>query len=495
MKPKLTERITDVYLITMLLLFPLFFGFSGYSQITLSKFVFLLAATGLWLAALAWAALLRRAEKPFRHPAQIAVLAAAGVSILSWLCCGALKTSFLGAGRFDGLLSALVYALIFLGVSAFSRPKALHFRAFALSVSLVMLISLLQLAGRNPLHLYPRDLGFYDHGIRYSGVYLGTIGNTNILDAIACLALPLFFSLYVCEIDWFCIVPVILSVPVLWKAGGDGLKLSLLLTALAVPPLLFTDLRRIRRALLALAQLLLAAALGALWQPGSETPLRFAFSPLPAALIAAAAVCAALSFCPLPARVSPSEPTLRRFFALLSGAALAAGVLAVLLIPWKSGTLYEMREMLRGHAEDSFGSSRIRIWRGCLALIPDRPLLGRGPGMLAAYLDVAFSRYVPETGETLRSYADNAHNVYLGVLVNTGALGLAAHLAALGLAAAEGARRRRGGLFLSLGLGLLCASFHAFFGLGLCLSEPLFWLALGCLCARCDEKADPVRPE
>ncbi len=484
LKPKLTERITDVYLITMLLLFPLFFGFSGYSQITLSKFVFLLAATGLWLAALAWAALMRRAQAPFRHRAQIAVLAAAGISVLSWLCCGELRTSFLGAGRFDGLLSALVYAVIFLGVSAFSRPKALHFRAFALSVSLVLLIALLQLAGRNPLRLYPRDLGYYDHGIRYSGVYLGTIGNTNILDAILCLSLPLFFSLYVCGIDWFPIVPALLSVVVLWKAGGDGLKLSLLLTALAIPPLLFNDLWRIRRALLALAQLLLAAALGALWQPGPDTPLRFVFSVLPAALLAAAALCAALSFCPLPARFSPRESTLPRFFALLSGAAIVVGALAVLLIPWKSGTIYELRETLRGNAQDSFGSSRIRVWRGCLALIPARPLLGRGPGMLAAYLDIPFSRYVPETGETLRSYADNAHNIYLGVLVNTGALGLAAHLAALGLAAAEGLRRRRDGLYLSLALGLLCASIHAFFGLGLCLSEPLYWLALGLLCAR-----------
>ena len=420
----------------------------------------------------------------FRHPAQLAMLAAAGVSLLSWLCCGDLKTSFLGAGRFDGLLSGLVYALIFLGVSAYSRPKAAHCRALALSLSLIMLISLAQLAGRNPLRLYPRDLGYYDHGIRYSGVYLGTIGNTNILDAIMCLALPLFFSLYVCGIDRLCIVPVLLSVPVLWKAGGDGLKLSLLLTSLAIPPLLFTDLRRVRRALFALAQMLLAAALGALWQPGPETPLRFAFSALPAALLAAAVVCAALSFCPLPARFSPEEAALRRFFAALSGAALAAGALAVLLVPWSSGAVYELQQMLRGHVEDSFGSSRIRIWRACLALVPDRPLLGRGPGMLAAYLDVEFSRYVPETGETLRSFADNAHNVYLAELVNTGALGLAASLTALGLAAAEGVRRRRDGLFLSLSLGLLCASVHAFFGLGLCLSEPLYWLALGLLCAR-----------
>ena len=487
MQAKLTERITDVYIITMLLLFPLFFGFSGYSHITISKFVFFLAATGLWLAALLTAALLHRAEKPEKCRAQLAALALALAALLSWCCCGDLKTAFLGAGRYDGLLSTLAYVLVFLGVSAYGRRRALHFRAFALSVSLIALIALLQLAGRNPLHLYPRDLGYYDSGVRYSGVYLGTVGNTNILAAILCLALPLFLSLYICELDWFPLVPAVLAVPVLWKAGGDGLKLAALVTALAAPPLLISSLARLRRALRALAWLLLAAALAALWQPGPGAPLRFVSAPLPWALLLCAAALFALSAVALPACFSPSARTLRRFFAALSGAAALAGLLTVLLGPWESGTLYEIGQMLRGHFEDGYGSSRIRIWRGCLALVPARPLLGCGPGMLAAHLDIQFSRFVPETGETLRSFADNAHNVYLAALASTGVLGLAAHLATLGFAAADGFRRR-GALFLPLALGLMCAAIHAFFGLGLCLSEPLFWLALGLLCAR-DETA------
>ncbi len=484
MKPRLTEQITDVYLITMLLLFPLFFGFSGYSQITASKFVFLLTATGLWLAALLAAALLHRAEVPVLRPVHTAALALALAAILSWLCSGDLRSSFLGAGRYDGLLSTLVYLLIFSGVSCFGRPKMLHFRAAALALTLILLISLLQLAGWNPLHLYPRDLGYYDHGIRYSSVYLGTIGNTNILDAIFCLLLPLFFACYVRFGEWSFLIPAALSVPVIWKAGGDGLKLSMLLTALVIPPLLFSDMPRIRRGLRALAWLLLAAALGAFWQPSAGTPFRFVPAALPAALLALAAAAAALSFCPLPARFSPRPATLRRFFTALSGAALLLGAVMVLFFPGNAGTVYELNQLLRGRAEDSFGSSRIRIWRACLALVPGRPLLGRGPGMLAAYLDIEFSRFVPETGETLRSYVDNAHNIYLAALVNTGVLGLADHLATLGFAAAEAVRRRAEPFVPPLALGVLCGAIHAFFGLGLCLSEPLFWLMLGLLCAQ-----------
>ena len=197
MKDRLTERITDVYLITMLLVFPLFFGFSGYAEITLSKYIFFLAATGLWLVALLVAAALRQLRLPSRSPVLIAAGVSAGIFLLSWLFSGDLWRSLVGAGRYDGLLTSLAYLLCFAGVCAFSRPKLLHVRAFALAVSLCLLVSLFQLTGGNPLRLYPRELTFFDHGIRYSGVYLGTIGNTNILESLIKLShtINLYFSI------------------------------------------------------------------------------------------------------------------------------------------------------------------------------------------------------------------------------------------------------------------------------------------------------------
>lgn len=490
MQDRLSERITDVYLITMLLLFPLFFGFSGYGNVTLSKFVFLLAATGLWLAALIVAAALRRAVLPRLSPVRWAALAGAGIAVLSSLFSGDPGRSFVGAGRYDGLLSTLVYTLIFLGVSAFARPKLLHARAFALSVSLCLLVAIIQLGGGNPLGLYPRGWTFFDHGIQYSGVYLGTIGNTNILDAVLCLALPLFAGLYIAMDRREFLVPAALAVPVLLKAGGDGAYLSLLVIALAGPILLMTDPGRIRRALRLAALLLFAAALARWWQPSPGAPLRFVYASAAGWLVLAAAVCGTLSFLPQPGSFSPAQRALRVFFAALAGVCVVAGLIVVLCWKESSGTVYELKCILHGEIDDSFGSSRIRIWRACLALVPARPLLGQGPGMLAAKLDIQFARYVPETGETLRSYADNAHNVYLAALVNTGILGLAALLAQLALAGKEAAKRLGDPLRLSLALGLLCAAVHGFFGLGLCLSQPLFWLCLGLQCAE-ERLTDP----
>ena len=156
---------------------------------------------------------------------------------------------------------------------------------------------------------------------------------------------------------------------------------------------------------------------------------------------------------------------------------------AVLVWNWKgeSGTLWELRQVLRGELSDEFGSSRVLIWRECLALVRERPLLGGGPGTLPLRLDIRFSRYVSETGRTLASYVDNAHNVYLGTLVNCGAVALAAELGVLVLAL-RGAFRDRDRA--ALATALAGALVHGLFGLGLCISEPVFWLALGLTAAR-----------
>jgi len=410
------ESITDLYCITLLFLFLLFPGFSGYLNITLSKYYFLLIATGLWLLALLAARICGVKRRLHPSAPQWAALIFLAVSVLSTLCSPNFFGSLIGTGRFDGLLTTLLYCVIFLGVSLFTRPKPVHAYAFGCAVTLCCFLAVLQLLGKNPLGLYPSDLRWQDAGIRYSGAYLGTIGNTNLLDAVLALSIPLC----ICEVlrrRWWFLLPLLLSVPIVIWAGGSGLHFAL-----------------------------------------------------------CGFVCAALLL--LPRRRSV------RFFCIGLIAAMLVIALAVLWF-WKgeSGTVYELSQMLHGRFEDSFGSSRIMIWRESLALVPARPLLGGGPGTLASRLDITFSRYVPETGVTLTSFADNAHNVYLAYLVDIGILGLLSYLALL-LSSALCALKyaARSDLVLAFSLSVFCAAVHAFFGLGLFITQPFFFLMIG-LCA------------
>ncbi|MEG2677884.1 MAG: O-antigen ligase family protein, partial [Oscillospiraceae bacterium] len=131
---------------------------------------------------------------------------------------------------------------------------------------------------------------------------------------------------------------------------------------------------------------------------------------------------------------------------------------------------------------DSFGSSRILIWRKCAELIPGRLLLGSGPGTLALHLDVGFSRFVAETGQTLETVVDNAHNEYLGILLNTGLFSLLAYLSAMSASLWRAIRSSSNTpAFLCIACAVLCYWIQSFFGLGLLIVSPLMWVLWGLL--------------
>jgi O-antigen ligase len=88
---------------------------------------------------------------------------------------------------------------------------------------------------------------------------------------------------------------------------------------------------------------------------------------------------------------------------------------------------------------------------------------------------------VPETGVTLSNHVDNAHNEYLGYLVNLGAFGLLAYLSVIACSAAAWVRKRGDVLATALGCALVCYWVQSFFGLGLCIVVPLVWLFMGLL--------------
>ena len=123
------------------------------------------------------------------------------------------------------------------------------------------------------------------------------------------------------------------------------------------------------------------------------------------------------------------------------------------------------------------------IWREALRLFAERPLLGGGPDSFGLRSGLDFSRYVPETGQTLTTHADNAHCEPLGYLVNLGLLGFAAW-AALTAAAL---RRWLRGAGPEYGAGLVCYLVQSLFGLGLCLVAPIAWIYMGLICSVSEE--------
>ncbi len=492
----LRELITNIYISIMLLVFPLFTGFSGYSNITFSKFAFFVACTGVWIAAMIITSIIKKLPLPSLGVHHFAALIFAAVCLLSFLLSPYRQESLIGAGRYDGLVTQLLYVCIFLGVSLFGRAKGSHFLCLGLSLLICSLVAIVQLFNIDVFGLFPGDYSHYDAGLRYSGAFLGTIGNTNVLSAFYCLAIPALFVLLVVsdkKAAWLSLVPLCPAVFVLIRARVSGGFVGLAFCALVAAPLLLTDMVRIRRALVGLAAALVSAAVALAFSPDyslESFSWSFHFGTFSIAALAAAVVLAVAALILGRLDLKPSPKALRRFFLLLCIAVLLAAIVFVYFSPAQEGTIYELSQVMHGNINEKFGSSRIMIWRECLAVFGDYPILGSGPDTLALRVDVQFSRFVEETGKTLRSGVDNAHNEYLGYLINTGILGLLAYLSLLILGLCSWLRSINRSNLCALGAACLCYCAQSFFALGLPLVSPIFWIALALLFSR--EKADQV---
>ena len=336
-------------------------------------------------------------------------------------------------------MSLLLYGLIFLGVSSYARPKLGYAAALAFSVGICCIVSIFQLLGHNPLGLFPSGLGYFDHGIKYSAQFLGNIGNVDVFGALLCLAVPLFYGIYVCSGDkraaWF-LVPGILGTFISIESGVTAVKLGLAVS-LIVSLIVLIKKNRLKR----LGIVLLAAALAV-----------------------ALAIC--VNFTPDGVVFGKAE------------ASQSASAAAETSADNQKSTSYEIGQMLCGHFEDSYGSGRIGIWRQLLAVYPERPVIGGGPGTVADRVEIDYSRYVEETGKTLHTVVDNAHNEYLGYLMDEGAAGFTAYFAMVVLTFIRWIKRRNE-VDAAVGCGMTAYWVQSFFGIGLCLVLPVIWLVWG----------------
>ena len=425
------EWITDKFIIVMLAVFPLWTGFEGYANITFSKFLFFVIATGLWLLFFIIGSAVG-GELPTIRSGGWAVLALAAAAFISAAFSPYGTDVIMGAGRYDGLVSLFLYGCIFLGVSAYARPKPLYVWCLAFSITVCCVVSLLQLLGHNPLNLFPGDMDYFGHGIQYSAEFLGNIGNVDVFATLLCVTVPLLLGAYVTsneKLSAWLLPPAAFALFIAMESGVSSAK-----AGLAAGFILGTVVLLRKRWL---KKLLVVAA------------------------VAAVSIILAMN-------VAFTE----------NGVVLGSASVQPQAGATDTSTSYEIGQILHGHFEDSYGSGRIGIWRQLLEVYPERPVFGGGPGTVSDRIDIEYSRHVEETGKTLRTRVDNAHNEYLGYLMDDGALGLAAYLTLIILTLVRWIKRRKTRLS-AFGCGLASYWAQSFFGLGLCLVLPVVWLIWG----------------
>lgn len=168
----------------------------------------------------------------------------------------------------------------------------------------------------------------------------------------------------------------------------------------------------------------------------------------------------------------------RRAAAVTLGAALLVLAARIAFVPGLPGIFGEAHALLRGEADDSFGSGRVFIWRSVWQAVKERPLFGGGPDTLSRRVTAYFERYDETRGLVIRSGIDAAHNEYLNILANQGVLALLCWLGALGCSAVRFVRRgAESCAALLCGAAVLGYCVQALFGISMCLTTPYFLIA------------------
>ena len=433
--------LTNTYLVLMSSVFILWPGAGGYAAIQQGKYhaFLILTCSYLGLMALFSLQMILTGQLAIPKPMNIArSFSSTQWMILLYLLFTTISTllsphrnqALIGMTRNEGLLTHFLYCSTFLCVSSFVRIK--RWMGWILSSTMVCFcgICLLQMQGLNPLNLYPDGLTYFDANINYSGIYLGTIGNADLVAALLCLTLPIVTVLAFQRKDRFgylYLLPAVLCVVVLIEmnvqAGIIGVGLGLLLSFPKMLPL-------------------------------SQKQRRIAYATVVLLLLCALTM--------------------------------------VFLSDVQSGSIYELREVLHGNWKDEFGNGRVLIWRQLLERIPENLLFGTGPDTMSAYEIPGYFWYHAETDTTIPLMVDVAHNEYLNILFHQGIFALLSYIGALAVTAIRWLRTDdpKG---IVLGCGVLCYCIQAFFGFSMCPTASLFWLMWALLERLLNEETEEKR--
>lgn len=420
-RKKLPEVFTGVYIALMLTVYLLWFDKSGYVAITQAKLPVFLILSGGYIALTLACAVIGKCLPKLRElsAVQWLIIAYLLITLLSAACSPFAPKAWIGATRYEGAVTIGIYCLTFLLVSFYGKAGKWMLWPLGIGTAILCLVCVPQMQGMNPFSLYPEGFDYFGAGKYYSGQYLGTVGNTGLLAAYFCVAIPVM---------WVSIVRL------------EDKKRFLLLLPLGL-------------SLFVLIKMNVMAGLLGVFLGGALS--------LPVILKGRKA---------------------RRIIALILLAAIVLGLVFIFLADVGDGTLHEAHEVLHGNVSESFGSSRIYIWKNVLSLVPQRLLLGMGPDTMSFELIEPFTRYEAELDMLFETHIDTAHNEYLNVLYHQGLFAMTAYLAALVIAAVKWVKQSEKNTAAAVcGAGVLCYCIQAFFGISMFITAPFMWISLGLL--------------
>lgn len=416
------------------------------------------------------------------------------------------------AGRFEGFLSFLCYALTFFIIARFYKYKPWHLKIMAISAILVCLYGILQFLGIDIFGLFPfanKSAAFRDSAGNpaygpLSAHFRTTLGNINIVTAYCSFMVVLFATLFAASkskskwnIAYIAAGAIAFEMCLVTGDGGDAGRVAIAAAMVLLIPYWISDRERLGKILIMLSVWCAAYAahnayLSALKNQYESNPALFArndqrflksFTPFnPPLFIIIAVILLAIGLLLIFFVKKWAERPLKTAGIIALPVIFAGGVLFVFIMgdKWSDNPdnlIWQAHGILHGNLGDRFGSGRGWIWKNAAAVLFDRPLLGSGPDTF--FYALGDMRQL-DAQSVIGIAFDKAHNVFLQIAVCMGLPAVFAYITfAAGLFASAVKKAFDRPLLLAFGAAALSYMIQSFFCVEVPITTPLVWAAFG----------------
>ena len=387
-----------------------------------------------------------------------------------------------GVGRKEGLITNILYILSFLYVSYFGKFKKKYILYFSISSILINLIAILQFIGFNPLNMYQNGIG--THNVSF----LTTIGNIDFISALYTILLTISFCSYIFIEDnkkyenTIHLLSLLMGSFIIDIIDVSSGKLAFAITLVIILPFICKNNIRLSKLLKCIAIIFTGIALNIFLNVEyhydiAKLGFYFKFNYILILFLLIITILFILSnkLNKLKYNIKNMKNKIKIYYLsiLIIG---FIGLIALYIIPFKSGFLYEIHELLHFNFDDNFGTYRIFLWKRTLPLIKRYPLFGTGPDTFVLRFMPLYTNDIMKIGPL--SLNDTAANIYLTMLVNIGIVGTALYLLLLIKQIKLGIKKTNNYSYILL-IAIICYSIQAFFNLSVVIITPIFWILMG----------------
>ena len=475
------EKLSQWFAIIMLGVFPFLMGPQAYLNMTESRYIWFCILTFTYLFAvllivvgffLQKSARIKRINEGIQKPdiAQYLMMGYFLWAAISSVLSPYRADTWIGQGRFEGLMTILLYSLTFILLAFWGEYTNKYVYALGIMSTVMSLLGILQLLGADP---------FTPEGYTiWTARFFATIGNVDCVSGVGAIVIPALVCAFVLldgKWRYVCFSGFVLYFYLQVHIDVDSGKIGLVAAMLVTLPFLVDRWKRAMRTAQVFGALLLAYAVEKMFHITKDGVAFAAGTKVLAALILGAALLA-VGIC-LEKKEHTfrfSEKQVRRIAAIVLLIAVVGAVIFLFTYDGENRLLSEISQVLHGELADNAGSGRGIVWKISVQFIRETPLFGSGPD---TYLSRAMPYY--ESGQ-LKQVFDFAHNDFLQVGVCLGLGGLAIYLAWIVIMAVRLLKNApENPLLLIFGSAMAGYLGHVFFSFSIALVTPLFWVLAG----------------